>query len=95
MKKVEDIEIIREILKTPAGDTIIGYFQEEIATLEKAKAVSIEKILLSANPPMDELVALKVVAGSHNKVVKILEQLIEFRNYERPKKKIKDETFGL
>ena len=93
--KIEDAEVIREILKTPAGDRIIGYFQEEIATLEKAKATSIEKILLSANPPMDELVALKVVAGSHNKVVKILEQLIEFRNYERPKKKIKDETFGL
>ena len=93
--KLQDAEVIREILKTPAGDRIIGYFQEEIATLEKAKATSIEKILLSANPPMDELVALKVVAGSHNKVVKILEQLIEFRNYERPKKKIKDETFGL
>ena len=93
--KLQDAEVIREILKTPAGDRIIGYFREEIEALEKAKATSIEKILLSANPPMDELVALKVVAGSHDKVVKILEELIGFRDFERPKKKIKDENYGL
>lgn len=93
--KVTDYEIIQAVLKTPAGEKMVAYLQEKITELEEEKKTRLGKILLEANPPMDELVALKVVARSQDKVIKLIEELIQIRDYVKPKPKQKDENYGL
>ena len=90
-----NIEIISEILKGSGSEELLGFFQEKIDALEKEKDKRLNKILIEPNPPTEELVALKVIARTHNEVRKILEELLGMRDYKKVEQKESDESFGL
>ena len=89
---IEDTESLALELQ---GETIIKYLNEKITDLDKERKERLEKILLSANPPTDELVALKVVAGVGDRVKKILDEIIAYKNYKKAEMGETDEGFGL
>ena len=93
MFNIEDIESLA--LELQGAETIIKYLNEKITDLDKERKERLEKILLSANPPTDELVALKVVAGVGDRVRKILDEIIEYKNYKKAEMGETDEGFGL